>query len=238
MTDILSRDPLPDEHCDRLQALLDRSGSGSAMNVERLDGFLAALVAGPELVMPSEYLPVVYGRELGGDAGFETEDELREFMSLLMQHWNAIADTLRAGDVYLPVLCEDENGIADGKEWAQGFMQGVNLRRASWSDLITNEKEGGSVLAIALRAGEVDPAWPHEPLTDEKREDLLATMIAGLVKIYRYFEPDRLQTARTAREERTYRREAPKVGRNDPCPCGSGKKYKSCCGLIDPGTLH
>ena len=28
----------------------------------------------------------------------------------------------------------------------------------------------------------------------------------------------------------TYRREEPKVGRNDPCPCGSGKKYKKCCG--------
>ena len=28
----------------------------------------------------------------------------------------------------------------------------------------------------------------------------------------------------------TFRREAPKVGRNDPCPCGSGKKYKKCCG--------
>jgi hypothetical protein len=28
----------------------------------------------------------------------------------------------------------------------------------------------------------------------------------------------------------TFRREAPKVGRNDPCPCGSGRKYKKCCG--------
>ena len=28
----------------------------------------------------------------------------------------------------------------------------------------------------------------------------------------------------------TYRREVPKTGRNDPCPCGSGKKYKKCCG--------
>lgn len=28
----------------------------------------------------------------------------------------------------------------------------------------------------------------------------------------------------------THRNEAPKVGRNDPCPCGSGKKYKKCCG--------
>jgi len=29
----------------------------------------------------------------------------------------------------------------------------------------------------------------------------------------------------------TYRREEPRVGRNDPCPCGSGKKYKKCCGI-------
>ena len=29
---------------------------------------------------------------------------------------------------------------------------------------------------------------------------------------------------------KTVRRAAPKIGRNDPCPCGSGKKYKHCCG--------
>ena len=28
-----------------------------------------------------------------------------------------------------------------------------------------------------------------------------------------------------------YRREGRKIGRNEPCPCGSGKKYKNCCGL-------
>lgn len=32
------------------------------------------------------------------------------------------------------------------------------------------------------------------------------------------------------RKVETFRREMPKVGRNDPCPCGSGKKYKKCCG--------
>lgn len=30
-----------------------------------------------------------------------------------------------------------------------------------------------------------------------------------------------------------YRRTAPKIGRNDPCPCGSGKKYKKCCGKAE-----
>jgi uncharacterized protein YecA (UPF0149 family) len=31
--------------------------------------------------------------------------------------------------------------------------------------------------------------------------------------------------------ERTYMREQPKISRNEPCPCGSGKKYKKCCVL-------
>ncbi|MGP1495421.1 MAG: SEC-C metal-binding domain-containing protein [Treponema sp.] len=35
---------------------------------------------------------------------------------------------------------------------------------------------------------------------------------------------------RTQGENITVRRSSPKVGRNDPCPCGSGKKYKNCCG--------
>ena len=34
----------------------------------------------------------------------------------------------------------------------------------------------------------------------------------------------------TIEKNPTYRREEPKIGRNDPCPCGSGKKYKKCCG--------
>ena len=36
--------------------------------------------------------------------------------------------------------------------------------------------------------------------------------------------------ASSARADTTFKRDDPKVGRNDPCPCGSGKKYKKCCG--------
>ncbi len=56
-------------------------------------------------------------------------------------------------------------------------------------------------------------------------------------------EREHFEIARFAREEEnwvyagqetpagtTVRRETPKIGRNDPCPCGSGKKYKKCCG--------
>ena len=44
--------------------------------------------------------------------------------------------------------------------------------------------------------------------------------------------PDAPKPARTGGDDviRQVKREEPKVGRNDPCPCGSGKKYKKCHG--------
>ena len=42
--------------------------------------------------------------------------------------------------------------------------------------------------------------------------------------------PAQAAVPKRERKQETVRRETPKVGRNDPCPCGSGKKYKHCCG--------
>jgi preprotein translocase subunit SecA len=40
-----------------------------------------------------------------------------------------------------------------------------------------------------------------------------------------------IEAADKLRKPETRRLAEPKIGRNDPCPCGSGKKYKKCCGL-------
>lgn len=42
--------------------------------------------------------------------------------------------------------------------------------------------------------------------------------------------PEEEQIPQREKKQEPYRREQPKIGRNDPCPCGSGKKYKNCCG--------
>ncbi len=114
--------------------------------------------------------------------------------------------------------------------WARGLMRGVRLSTsAGWAELFTDESER-SLLTIPIVAGEVDPAWPPEPLSAEKAEDLLAGMAAGLARAYRHFAPHRQAAAGAMGRHATHRRSAPKVGRNDPCPCGSGKKLKHCCG--------
>ena len=43
-------------------------------------------------------------------------------------------------------------------------------------------------------------------------------------------EEKMVQIAKEYKQSKTVRRATPKIGRNDPCPCGSGKKYKHCCG--------
>ena len=55
----MSAQPLTDAEFERLAEVLQRCGGNHAMNIEMLDGFLAALVCGPETVLPSEYLPTI-----------------------------------------------------------------------------------------------------------------------------------------------------------------------------------
>ena len=64
------------------------------MNVEQLDGFFAALIAGPETVMPSEYYREVFGGEMADACEFSSLDEANEILGLMMRHWNIIAGTL------------------------------------------------------------------------------------------------------------------------------------------------
>jgi uncharacterized protein len=74
-----------------------------------------------------------------------------------------------------------------------------------------------------------DPKMRPGPISPEKREEAIARMGAGLVNAYRYFRAGREAYGQDTGTIEP-RRSTPKIGRNEPCPCGSGKKYKKCCG--------
>ncbi|PWF11867.1 preprotein translocase subunit SecA, partial (plasmid) [Xanthomonas citri pv. citri] len=105
---------------------------------------------GPETVLPSEYLPQVFGE----DHCFDSNDQAAEILGLVMRHWNTIASelfrTLEKDDVYLPVLLEDADGAVHGNDWARGFMRGIQLRPNSWQELIGSEEFGGPMLPIMI----------------------------------------------------------------------------------------
>src|SRR5687767_267254 len=100
--------PLTDADYDRLSSLLSRFRDEHAMNLEELDGFLAALICGPAPVHPSEYLPEIWGGEMADEEAFSSQQQLKDCLDLVMRHWSAVAATLQSGDVFLPVLLEDD----------------------------------------------------------------------------------------------------------------------------------
>ncbi len=227
---------LTEEEFDRLSALLDEAGP-DAMDIEMLDGFFCALICGPDLVSPSEYLPEIWSE----DFAFESDEQVNELLGLLMKHWNAVADGLQRSlggeEIYMPVLLEDETGIARGNAWAAGFIRGVSMRIDDWQVLFNDEEHGGPLVVIMMLLYEnsPDPELRPPPIPDDKRDEMYARLAAGLALIYRYFEPERRRMA-SLMQPVQQRRVGPKIGRNDPCPCGSGKKYKQCCG--GSSTLH
>lgn len=226
------RKPLTDAELERLEAFLNGLKHPQRLTLEGLDGLFCALIAGPDLVLPSEYLPVVWGGEMADEDAFESEAEANELLGLMMRHWNAIADEFERETVYGPLFDPpDERGVP-GRRWARGFMRGVQLRRQQWGELLTSEHEG-QLFMIAVVAGDVDPSFPKKPMTAEQGHQAELTMAAGAARAYRHFAGQRREGARASREAKTVRREVPKVGRNEPCPCGSGRKFKQCCGAPD-----
>ncbi len=160
-------------------------------------------------------------------------------MGLAMRHWNAISAGLAGSknsdpeNFHMPLLFNDDAGIARGNEWASGFWRGMQLDFASWRELIDDPDHGGAVLPVMALAHEhdPDPSMRPEPISDERRVAMVTYMAAGLHEAWRYFADDRRELASQLQHgPRTIVREEPKVGRNEPCPCGSGRKYKRCHG--------
>src|SRR5258705_6687431 len=124
---------LTEEEYDEIDQVLARVKGGAISNVEALDGFLTALVICPELIKPREYLKVIIGGGTkDGGLAFESTTEAEGFLGLLMRQWNVINDTLRRGEIYMPVLIEDEAGVGHGNDWANGFIKGTHLRYSGW----------------------------------------------------------------------------------------------------------
>jgi uncharacterized protein len=236
---MMTPEPLTETDFDRLSDLLELFGDKRSMNLEQIDGFLAAVISGPEEIPESEYLRAIWGDDIVNEDTFAAQPLLREFVSLLKRHRDFILQTLQSDEVFTPLMLEDEQGEFRGNDWAKGFMRGMELRREDWAQLLDDDEYGGSLVPILALAYEDHPdpeMRPYkEPMTAERREKLIVGVATGVMRIFDYFESQRLLPALEMRHSDTFRRTSPKVGRNDPCPCGSGKKFKQCCGKI---TLH
>ena len=201
-------EPLTDDEIEHLDDFLYGLNHGKAMTLEEMDGFFCALICGPEMVPPSEYLSHIWGGELVQGYGFKTIEEAQYVMTLLTRHWNYIAGTLLHGDVHVPLVFDGEDGIAMGNEWASGFEQGIHLRRDSWQKLVDDDEHWEVLAPVTLLAHEHDPdpeMRSEVPIAPEKREEVLCHMAVCTLLIYDFFRgrtPGKAKQKKPGRKKR------------------------------------
>lgn len=230
----LGIDLSPDERRTLDEFLASPGFDERAMDLATLEGFLTALVIGPNIIMPSQWIPWIWDRIDGQvPPPFEDPDEANAILGLVMCLYNGLIQRFQTDpDGFRPVYLDGAEWGAS--EWCEGFMIGTRMDADFWSLLMVAEP---TFLAPFLRLGTDDGLQLIEQEQDAER--WVDAIIPSLMKI-RAFWLERRQSsgdprglvsgARTPRAQRPVVHATPKVGRNNPCPCGSGKKYKKCCG--------
>lgn len=227
--------PLTDKEFDELDRfLLSDRCADDCMTMDSLHGFLTALVVGPEEVLLAEWLPHVWGGPDSQAPTFKSDKECERIVGLIARYMNEIAITLEvAPKEFEPLFCEHEwegRKVADGEAWAWGFWEGMSLREEAWQPIWSSELAPLMRPIYLLGAEEIEE--DELPLVDDplKCHKLAIEIEASIPEIYRFWLPLRKSAVQTVQ------RETAKIGRNDDCPCGSGKKFKKCCGAQE--RLH
>ncbi|HEY4940514.1 MAG TPA: UPF0149 family protein [Rhizomicrobium sp.] len=212
---------------ERLAAFLESPDlSDGVMTLPELDGFLAGIAAGPQPVPADEWLPIVWGDD--GPPAFAADAEAKAILAAIATLFDEIAAQIEDGS-YLPLLHESDSGAPMPQGWCVGFMTAAGLRVEAWAPLF--ESEDYETLAYPILAFCDDEAGkPILDLSARDRRVLEADasdhIAQAVLDIAEYWQQKNKPPPAGAIPVRT----APKIGRNDPCPCGSGRKYKKCCG--------
>lgn len=227
---------LDDAQIERLSDLLDqRAVPFKGFNLEALDGYLTAVALAPEAIPTEEWEPAVWGTP----PRWADDEEARDVQHLLATHSAMAAQRVRYGDedlpdAYAPLLWLPENldeheddELDVGHDWAAGFFAGVELREGAWEAWLNENDWIEEIFDLLdrLASGEVlgeDPTQPGEPIDYRQRLEIIGSLPGMLNDLHHH----RIH-ALTPREPI---RRADTPERNAPCPCGSGKKYKKCCG--------
>ncbi|OAN53508.1 UPF0149 family protein [Sphingobium sp. TCM1] len=207
---------------DRL--LLDQP---DAMLISQLDGFLTGIVVSPDLVAPGQWIPLIWaGDEGDGEPEFETAADLQAAVDLIMTHYHAILQSLECPGDYAPLLEVDTRSNEIMWEmWIDGFTQAMAIAPGGWTRIQADDDAGCQAALNGIRtlndfaSGDLHLSDAEEDRWDREAPELIPIWIEMLHQWRLESDSNRPAAVRRA-----------KVGRNDPCPCGSGKKYKKCCG--------
>ena len=224
---------------------------------DELEGYLFGLAMTPDVILPSEWLPIIFD---GKFPTYESKKQMVEMNECLMEVYNSLIAHFDNKTLDFPF---SEEFLTSGNmekiyEWVSGFEEALILRDELWDPAefpkISDAKAEELYYAMMVIQGLTDPddvteffaAMPEEvfkeafPETDGEDLDhemrvqalLIASLplsVSTLQSHARKVEKDRRKGLQQTTVHQLPTRST-KVGRNEPCPCNSGKKYKKCCG--------
>jgi uncharacterized protein len=148
------------------------------MGLSDLDGFLTGVVVGPELIIPSAWLPVIWGHE---SPKFKNTKEAEAVMSAIMERYNEIVRAFQdSPPSFDPVFWETKDGLTIAADWAEGFNDAIELNRDSWQPIF-NDKSGSELLKpIIILCGQagVRDREKEAKLMAKAADELTACVIA------------------------------------------------------------
>jgi len=211
--------------------------------MEELHGFLFGLAIIPVMIKPSEWLPIAFGEEM---MEFESEAEAQELMGKLFRLYNRISKESHEGKLSFPFdMARLKDGDLDRiRGWTYGFYVALSLRDEIWGfkemdDDEMTEDEQNLTTSFAVIAAVAKPEHipeifekpAYDPETQERDLDLEATLFALLPAAVATVQAYAIGLRKSMGFDVPIPSHRIKIGRNDSCPCGSGKKYKRCCGI-------
>jgi uncharacterized protein len=233
---------LTDAELDRLEGLLGAAPAPlQPLGAVELDGFLCGVLVQPQRLDAAQWLPVALG---ASEPGVRLEDVDRDWLAqvapLVQRHHDALRETIVEHGGFDPVLPgqaldapEEDPDLGEPSRVLWPWVAGFALAQASFAALDELAQADTELAALLERL------WRHLPAASEYERDArdalnrerpmptvaaaIDDLVAAVVELSDRTEPLRYHVP-------TRRRGVPKVGRNDPCPCGSGRKYKQCCG--------
>lgn len=207
------------------------------MTLPEVYGFLFTVCCSPEPVETAEWIGVVFN---GEDPCYKSDEKKQKIEAALLEAFVEVEAQVQADEPQLPEWIEllqppvenfdDEALLAF---WADGFFDGVD-----WLEDVWNSNLDAETVLVWNSAVKTLAYFSHREsareLCDEvgdtliSKDHLAATRLAGLENAMATFARMGRALAQANTNTRPYVREV-KLGRNDPCFCGSGKKYKKCC---------
>ncbi|WP_419209449.1 SEC-C metal-binding domain-containing protein [Photobacterium leiognathi subsp. mandapamensis] len=213
-----------------MNTLMTLPSDWDGMPASFIEGALFAANANPKPMEPEIWLPVLAGSTVDGEAVMPSDED----KVAVLNHFEMQYRTVKAGEYQLPTELQwQENGEANTAlaEFAKGFLTVWQYIEPNWEAQTASDGTMRMLSALLTtlmlcvdEAGTLEQmeqaGFTGMPAPSELYPQLLLMLTEVMMAA------DQLQIGTGAQAINPYKN----VGRNDPCPCESGKKFKQCCG--------